>query len=235
MSFGQRDKPNILVVEDDDNVRRLVSAYLQQEGYDVRDAADGQAAIRMADSDLPDLVILDLMLPGIDGLEVAQRMRSRWDLPLLMLTSRTDERDVLDGFRAGADDYLTKPFSPKVLVARVKAILHRSGGDLDDEDPSLLVGDLKLDPRTREAFVAGRPVELTTTEFDLLQLLMEHPGWVYTREELLERVSGYTFVGDSRVIDVHIANLRRKLEDDPANPQHISTVRGVGYKFKTPA
>jgi two-component system, OmpR family, alkaline phosphatase synthesis response regulator PhoP len=175
------------------------------------------------------------MLPGIDGLEVAQRMRSRWDLPLLMLTSRTDERDVLDGFRAGADDYLTKPFSPKVLVARVKAILHRSGGDLDDEDPSLLVGDLKLDPRTREAFVAGRPVELTTTEFDLLQLLMEHPGWVYTREELLERVSGYTFVGDSRVIDVHIANLRRKLEDDPANPQHISTVRGVGYKFKTPA
>jgi DNA-binding response OmpR family regulator len=180
-------------------------------------------------------VILDLMLPGLDGLQVAERLRERWDLPLLMLTSRADESDVLEGFEAGADDYLTKPFSPKVLVARVRAVLHRTGGAPADEDEAISVGDIRLDPRSREVSAAGRSVELTTTEFDLLQLLMEHPGWVYTRDELLNRVSGYTFVGDSRVIDVHIANLRRKLEEDPAAPEHIGTVRGVGYKFKATA
>lgn len=235
MAAADGSQPKILVVEDDDNVRRLVSAYLQQEGYDVRDAADGQTAVRMAEQEPPDLVVLDLMLPGLDGLQVAQRLRARSDLPLLMLTSRTDESDVLEGFEAGADDYLTKPFSPKVLVARVRAILHRTGAELAEDDEAICVGEVRLDPRRREVTVGDRLVDLTTTEFDLLRLLMEHPGWVYTREELLERTSGYTFVGDSRVIDVHVANLRKKLQADPSGPEHIGTVRGVGYKFKPPA
>jgi DNA-binding response OmpR family regulator len=230
-STGRPPRAKILVVEDDDNVRRLITAYLESEGYSVRDAADGYAGIQMAEAEQPDLMILDLMLPGLDGIEVAQRVRSRWDLPILMLTSRTEERDVLSGFAAGADDYLTKPFSPKVLVARVRAVLNRAGGGPEEEEPILVAGEVELRLRTREVFVAGCPIELTTTEFDLLHHLMEHPGWVHTREELLERISGYSFVGDSRVIDVHVANLRKKIERDPSNPEHIRTVRGVGYKF----
>lgn len=235
MPAAESSRPRILVVEDDDNVRRLVTAYLEQEGYEVFDAADGHTGVKLAEQEQPDLVILDLMLPGLDGLEVAHRLRARWDLPILMLTSRNEERDVLEGFKAGADDYLTKPFSPKVLVARVRAILHRAAGAPADEEQAISMGGIRLELRSREVFLGGQPVELTTTEFDLLQTLMEHPGWVYTREELLERLTGYTYLGDSRVIDVHVANLRKKLEADSSNPQYIKTVRGVGYKFQAPA
>jgi two-component system alkaline phosphatase synthesis response regulator PhoP len=221
----------ILVVDDDDNVRRLVAAYLEREGYEMLEASDGEAALRDLARLSPDMVILDVMLPGLDGFEVARSMKARRDLPILMLTARGEEADVLCGFDTGVDDYLTKPFSPKVLVARVRAILRRSGLEREASD-QVAVQDLVVDLKAREVRVAGRSVELTGTEFDLLRTLAAHPGWVYSREELLEQVWGYSFLGDSRVVDVHIANLRRKLEEDPANPRYVRTVRGAGYKLQ---
>ena len=221
----------ILVVDDDDNVRRLVAAYLEREGYLVTQAADGAAALRAVEASTPDLVVLDLMLPGTGGLQVARRISAARELPILMLTARGDEDDVLRGFEAGADDYLVKPFSPRVLVARVRAILRRVGLEGDERVGPVELGGLRLDSRTREASVDAMPLDLTTLEFDLLHALVDHPGWVYSREQLLEQVWGYDYLGDSRVIDVHVANLRKKLGDDPAEPRFIRTVRGVGYKF----
>jgi len=222
----------ILVVEDDVNVRRLVAAYLEREGYEVIQAADGRSGLVEAERHLPDLLILDIMLPGLSGLEIAQKVKAKRDAPILILTSRGEEEDVLAGFEAGVDDYLIKPFSPKVLVARVRAILHRAGLAPSEVDDRFTRGDIVLDVRTRRVTVAEREVELTSTEFDLLKVLMEHPGWVFTREQLLEGVTGYTFIGDSRTIDVHVANLRKKVEEDPSDPKRIRTVRGVGYKFQ---
>jgi two-component system alkaline phosphatase synthesis response regulator PhoP len=221
----------ILVVDDDDNVRRLVSAYLEREGYQVIEAADGAAALRAVEVSAPDLVVLDLMLPGTGGLQVARRISAARELPILMLTARGDEDDVLRGFEAGADDYLIKPFSPRVLVARVRAILRRVGLEGEEHEGAVEVGGLSLDARTREVTVDATPVDLTSLEFDLLHALVDHPGWVYSREQLLEQVWGYDYLGDSRVIDVHVANLRKKLGDDPVDPRFIRTVRGVGYKF----
>ena len=221
----------ILVVDDDDNVRRLVSAYLEREGYQVIEAADGTAALRAVEVSAPDLVVLDLMLPGTGGLQVARRISAARELPILMLTARGDEDDVLRGFEAGADDYLIKPFSPRVLVARVRAILRRVGLEGEEHEGAVEVGGLSLDARTREVTVDATPVDLTSLEFDLLHALVDHPGWVYSREQLLEQVWGYDYLGDSRVIDVHVANLRKKLGDDPVDPRFIRTVRGVGYKF----
>jgi two-component system, OmpR family, alkaline phosphatase synthesis response regulator PhoP len=221
----------IMVVDDDDNVRRLVAAYLEREGYEMLEASDGEIALRDLARLNPDLVILDVMLPGLDGFEVARAMKARRDLPILMLTARGDETDVLAGFDTGVDDYLTKPFSPKVLVARVRAILRRSGLEREASD-LVIVQDLVVDLKAREVTVAGRSVDLTSTEFDLLRTLATHPGWVYSREELLEQVWGYRYLGDSRVVDVHVANLRKKLEEDPANPRYIRTVRGAGYKLQ---
>ena len=222
----------ILIVEDDDNVRRLVAAYLEREGYVVIQAADGRSGLLEAERQLPDLLILDIMLPGLSGLEIAEKVKAKRDAPILILTSRSEEDDVLAGFEAGVDDYLTKPFSPKVLVARVRAILHRVGLAPSEADDRFTRADITLDVKTRQVTIAGRDVELTSTEFDLLRVLMEHPGWVFTREQLLEGVSGYSFVGDSRTIDVHVANLRKKVEEDPSDPTRIRTVRGVGYKFQ---
>ncbi len=222
----------ILVVDDDENVRRLVAAYLEREGYDVLTAADGPSAVRAAETESPDLVVLDLMLPGMSGLQVAKRLTATLEVPILMLTARGEEEDQLRGFQAGADDYLTKPFSPKLLLARVSAILRRAGlGEEDTQKPAVF-GDLTIDPLCREVTVGSRPVELTAIEFDLLRSLVEHPGWVYSREQLLERVWGYDYLGDSRVVDVHIANLRKKIGDDSSEPSYIRTVRGVGYKFQ---
>lgn len=222
----------ILVVDDDDNVRRLVAAYLEREGYEVLTAADGHSAVHAAETASPDLVVLDVMLPGISGLQVAKRLTATLEVPILMLTARGEEDEQLRGFQAGADDYLTKPFSPKLLVARVSAILRRAGlGEAEAQKPASF-GALTIDPLCREVTVAGRPVELTAIEFDLLRSLVEHPGWVYSREQLLERVWGYEYLGDSRVVDVHIANLRKKIGDDPSEPSYIRTVRGVGYKFQ---
>jgi DNA-binding response OmpR family regulator len=206
---------------------------LEREGYEVAEAADGPAALREAESQRPDLMILDLMLPGLDGLEVARRVTASKPMAILMLTARSAEDDVLLGFEAGADDYLIKPFSPKVMLARVRAILRRGRLEPADTSTTLVLGDLSLDPRTREATVARRSLDLTATEFELLHVLAEHPGWVHSREDLLERVWGYKYLGDSRAVDVHIANLRKKLGDDPSDPQHIRTVRGVGYKLRS--
>jgi two-component system, OmpR family, alkaline phosphatase synthesis response regulator PhoP len=225
----------ILVVDDDENLRRLVAAYLESEGYEVKEAADGQSALASVEVEEPQLVVLDLMLPGITGLDVARRIRARRTTPILMLTARGSEDDVLKGFEAGADDYLVKPFSPKVLVARVKAVLRRSGAEIEDEAGEVLsLGGISIDPKAREVRVEGQEVDLTSTEFELLRVLAEHPGWVYSREELLESVWGYSYLGDSRLVDVHIANLRKKIGDDSSDPQFIRTVRGVGYKFQPP-
>jgi two-component system response regulator MtrA len=221
----------ILVVDDDENVRRLVAAYLEREGYQMLQAADGEAGLREFEQHAPDLVILDIMLPGIDGYEVARRIAAGRRVPILMLTARTDEADVLAGFETGADDYLVKPFSPKVLLARVKAILRRGGLEQEPSD-TVVVQDLVIGLKTREVRVSGRPVELTSTEFDLLRALAEHPGWVLSREELLERVWGYSYLGDSRAVDVHVANLRKKIESDPGNPRYVLTVRGTGYRLQ---
>ncbi|MCL5734216.1 MAG: response regulator transcription factor [Actinobacteria bacterium] len=224
---------DILVVDDDENLRRLVAAYLGTEGYQVRQAADARSALEVIRNSSPRLVILDLMLPGLSGIEVAKQIRAVGAIPILMLTARGSEEDILEGFAVGADDYLVKPFSPKVLVARVRAVLRRAGAEPSDESGKLMViGDLSIEPRTREVRVAGRPVELTSTEFELLQVLTEHAGWVYSREELLESVWGYSYLGDSRLVDAHIANLRKKLGDDSAEPRYLHTVRGAGYKFQ---
>ncbi|MHB0978762.1 MAG: response regulator [Thermoleophilia bacterium] len=224
----------ILVVDDDDNVRRLVAAYLEREGYDVTQAADGHAAVRAVEQGAPDLMILDLMLPGPGGLQVARRLKDSAGVPIVMLTARGEEDDVLRGFEAGADDYLVKPFSPKVLVARVRAVLRRAGlAEAEDTGPRAL-GPLTIDERSREVIIDGARADLTAIEFDLLCALAEHPGWVYSREQLLERVWGYDYLGDSRVVDVHIANLRKKIGDDSARPRFVRTVRGVGYKFLVP-
>jgi two-component system alkaline phosphatase synthesis response regulator PhoP len=229
-----RDRPvRVLVVDDDENVRRLVIAYLAREGYDVAEAADGNAGLREAERSSPDLVVLDLMLPGMGGLQVARKLKASRDVPILMLTARGEEDDVLRGFQAGADDYLTKPFSPKVLVARVQAILRRTGVEADQPEGALEAGGLTLDPKSREVQVDGQVVDLTAIEFDLLRVLVEHAGWVYSREQLLEHVWGYDYLGDSRVVDVHVANLRKKISDEPSDPRFIRTVRGVGYKFQT--
>jgi DNA-binding response OmpR family regulator len=233
MREGQQHRTKILVVDDDENLRRLVAAYLESEGYEVKEAADGHSAMAGVEADEPQLVVLDLMLPGMTGLEVARRIRAKRTVPILMLTARGSEDDLLQGFEAGADDYLVKPFSPKVLVARVKAVLRRSGAEGEDETGGMLrQGGLSIDPKAREVWVEGREIELTSTEFELLRVLAEHPGWVYSREDLLESVWGYSFLGDSRLVDVHIANLRKKIGDDSSEPHFVRTVRGVGYKFQ---
>jgi DNA-binding response OmpR family regulator len=223
------DALRILVVEDDENLRRLVAAYLEREGYQISEAADGSEAIALVDTHKPHLVILDLMLPKVGGLDVARAIRAKLATPILMLTARSSEIDMLQGFEAGADDYLVKPFSPKVLVARVQAILRRAGGRTAE---TVAHGHISIDFKAHEVRVRSRVIDLTATEFDLLRVLAEHPGWVYSREELLEAVWGYTYLGDSRLVDVHIANLRKKIEEDPSNPQYVRTVRGVGYKFQ---
>lgn len=235
MNTDPDDHITILVVDDDENLRRLVAAYLESEGYRVAQAADADAALATVEGHEPDLILLDLMLPGMSGLEVARRIRAKRPVPILMLTARGSEDDMLQGFDAGADDYLVKPFSPKVLVARVRAILRRAGvGPQEEEDKVLTVGGISIDRKAREVRIEGREIELTTIEFDLLRVLAEHPGWVFSREELLESVWGYSYLGDSRLVDVHIANLRKKIGDDPADSQFIRTVRGVGYKLQSP-
>jgi two-component system response regulator ResD len=226
------DPIHILVVDDDPGIRNLTAAYLEKEGYAVSTAADGHAALREVEKGGVDLIILDVMMPGRSGLQVARKVAPSHDVPILMMTALGEEEDVLRGFEAGADDYLTKPFSPKVLVARVAAILRRSGRlSTDDAHSRREFPGLSVDLRSRDALVDGASADLTTTEFDLLAVLSEHPGWVYSREQLFERVWGYEFLGDSRVVDVHIANLRAKLGEDSSRPRFIRTVRGAGYKF----
>lgn len=222
----------VLVVEDEPPIVRVLVGYLEREGFEVIVAEDGETAVEAARQHRPDVVVLDLMLPGIDGLEVCRQVRAFSDAYVLMLTARTDEVDRVVGLSVGADDYLGKPFSPRELVARVRAMLRRPRADAAAAgEPVRRFGDLVIDPSGREVSLAGRAVDLTRTEFDLLDALSERPRQVVTREQLLERVWGGQWFGDPHLVDVHVANLRRKLGDDAQSPRYIRTLRGVGYRM----
>jgi DNA-binding response OmpR family regulator len=216
----------ILVVEDEEAIASFVAAYLRKDGFAVRMTGSGREALTLVDSETPSLVVLDLMLPDVDGMEVCRRIRETSELPVLMLTARDDDLDKIAGLDAGADDYLTKPFNPRELVARVKAILRRSGDGDRRSGGVLRHGEVVLDAGRRECRVAEAEIRLAPKEFDLLWELIDHRGLVLTRDQLLERVWGYTFAGDTRTVDVHVRQLRRKLGD--ASP--IVTVWGIGYK-----
>jgi DNA-binding response OmpR family regulator len=218
---------SILVVEDETSIASFVSMYLKNAGYVVRVAGTGQDALGQAGADPPALIILDLMLPDLDGIDVCRRIRQRSDVPILMLTARDEDIDKIIGLEVGADDYLTKPFNPRELVARVKSILRRSAPARREFESAVIEhGDLRIDSGRREVTAAGQEVQLAPKEFDLLWELLDHRGIVLTRDQLLERVWGYTFAGDTRTVDVHVRQLRRKLGD--SSP--IVTVWGVGYK-----
>ena len=217
----------ILVVEDEQAIASFVAAYLRKDGFAVQMTASGREALSLVGSDPPSLVILDLMLPDLDGMEVCRRIREASTLPVLMLTARDDDLDKIAGLEVGADDYLTKPFNPRELVARVKSVLRRSAPDRKELETAVIRhGDLVVDAGRREARVDEEEVQLAPKEFDLLWELLDHRGLVLTRDQLLERVWGYTFAGDTRTVDVHVRQLRRKLGD--AAP--IVTVWGIGYK-----
>ncbi|MFN8473846.1 MAG: response regulator transcription factor [Anaerolineae bacterium] len=227
-------QPTILVVDDEPPLRDLVRSYLEHEGFAVLTANDGLAAIELARQHAPLVVILDLMLPVLDGLEVCRRLRTFSDAYVIMLTAKSEEYDRVIGLEVGADDYLTKPFSPRELVARVRAMLRRPrhGSNTLPEVPSpQRFGDLLIDQIRREVTLAGQPVSLTPLEFNLLTTLASYPGRAFTRNQLLEQVWGATYFGDDHVVDVHVANLRKKLGDDPGAPRYIQTIRGVGYRF----
>jgi len=217
----------VLVVEDEASIASFVSLYLKNAGYGVRTASTGTEALSAAASDSPALIVLDLMLPDIDGIEVCKRIRQRSDVPILMLTARDEDVDKIIGLEVGADDYLTKPFNPRELVARVKSVLRRAAPARQDPENAIIKhGDLTVDSGRREVRVGEEEIQLAPKEFDLLWELLDHRGLVLTRDQLLERVWGYTFAGDTRTVDVHVRQLRRKLGD--ASP--IVTVCGVGYK-----
>jgi len=218
---------SVLVVEDESSIASFVALYLKNAGYAVRTAATGGEALSAVAAEHPDLIVLDLMLPDIDGIEVCKRIRQRSDLPILMLTARDEDVDKIIGLEVGADDYLTKPFNPRELVARVKSILRRAAPARRERESAVIThGDLAIDAGRREVRVGEEEIQLAPKEFDLLWELLDHRGLVLTRDQLLERVWGYTFAGDTRTVDVHVRQLRRKLGD--ASP--IVTVWGVGYK-----
>lgn len=223
----------ILVVDDERSIVELVSFNLSKEGFQVVAAADGLEAVRLAREEKPDLIILDVMLPGLDGFEVCRILRKEMPVPILMLTARKEEVDRVVGLELGADDYVTKPFSPRELVARVRAILRRSARRPELEEEKILsAGELAVDLARRKVTVGNRMVDLTYTQFELLKHLMSNPGRVFSREALVERVWGYSYYGDVRTVDVHIRHLREKIEREPGSPQFIETVRGVGYRFR---
>ncbi|MFV1859223.1 MAG: response regulator transcription factor [Anaerolineales bacterium] len=219
----------VLVIDDEKSILDLVSAYLQPEGYEIRTAMDGPAGLKLARAFKPDVIVLDIMLPEMDGIELLSKLRRESEAYVIMLTAKTEETDKVIGLSVGADDYVTKPFSPRELVARIKAALRRMrlGRSLPDEQILSYV-HLRIDSGSRRAWMEDAEVELTTLEFDLLWALAEHPGKVLSRERLLERVWGYDYYGEIRVVDVHIGHIRRKLGDD----RLIATVRGVGYRFE---
>jgi len=221
----------ILVVDDELTLLNTVRAYLEDEGYRVQTANDGRMALHAFRSFQPDLVVLDIMLPEIDGLEVLRQIRQTSDVYVIMLTARADETDKVVGLTVGADDYVTKPFSPRELVARIKAALRRLGA-VNGQKVELISRSVRLDPDARLAWKNDQPLDLTPIEFDLLHTLMKHHGRVLSREQLIEQVWGYDYYGDDRLVDVHIGRLRKKLDDDPAQPGLIATVWGAGYRYK---
>jgi len=221
----------VLVVDDEPHIRTVLRGYLEADGFAVSEAADGETAVRQVRQMAPDLVLLDVMLPGIDGLEVLRQLRAFSDVYVILVTARTEEVDKLVGLGVGADDYVTKPFSPREVTARVKAVLRRDRGPRDSGGTLLRFEGLAVDRDAREVRAGGTTVSLSALEFDVLAALADAPGRVFSRRQLLERVWGYDFFGDERVVDVHIRSLRARLGDDAANPRLIATVRGVGYKF----
>jgi two-component system, OmpR family, alkaline phosphatase synthesis response regulator PhoP len=231
-------RQSVLVVEDEEDIRELVSYNLLKEGYQVAGVASGEDALSAVEAKAPDLVLLDIMLPGLDGLRVCRKLKENprfQSLPIIMLTAKGEEADVVAGLNMGADDYVTKPFSPKVLLARVQAVLRRAeadreeSGEDEDEGEVVEVRDLKIHAGRHEVFVCGKPVDLTATEFKLLHFLAQRPGWVFTRQQILDGVHGDNYAITDRAVDVQIVGLRKKLGDAGS---YVETVRGVGYRFK---
>ena len=244
-SSSTHTKPLVLVVDDEKTIRDVLEYNLRREGYNVLTAADGDQAIRLAHSERPDLVILDIMLPGVSGLDVLRAIRREMTVPILMLSARETETDKVVGLELGADDYMTKPFGLHELLARVRAMLRRTEMLRMESGPATLapreasngvlaLGSIVIDPAKRSVLNAGQPVEMKPKEFDLLAFLATHPGQVFSRDVLLDRVWGYDYVGGTRTVDVHISWLRSKLEADPSSPQLLQTVHGVGYRLSPP-
>ncbi len=225
----------ILVVDDEEPIQELLRFNLEKDGYLVCVAKDGQDALNQVMKDQPDLIVLDLMLPGMDGLEVCRKLRSNpkfQQIPIIMLTAKGEEIDKVLGLELGADDYMTKPFSPRELLARIKARLRRINSQEEADAQIIIRGELRVDVTGFRVHVRGEETELTPKEFELLRVLVAHPGKVYSRDELLERIWGYEYDGDTRTVDVHVRHLRLKVERDPSNPEYIETLRGIGYRFK---
>ena len=222
----------ILIADDEQSILDTVSAYLRQEGYQVVTAANGRDALFHFRHEQPDLVVLDVMMPELDGWSVARAIRKESDVPLIFPTARIDDIDQVTGLEIGADEYVTKPFSPRVLVARVRALLRRSHGELGGEPARWRVRELELDADMRAVTLRGQPVELTPSEFGVLQVLIARPGRVFTRMELLDQLQGEAYAAYERTIDVHVKNLRAKLERDPRTPEYVETVYGVGYRMR---
>jgi DNA-binding response OmpR family regulator len=224
---------SIFVIEDEPSIAEVVSLYLRRAGYQVQTLSDGRTALELFEKRIPDLVVLDLMLPGADGYTITRWLRERSEVPIIMLTSRREEIDRIAGLEMGADDYVVKPFSPQELVSRVRAVLRRSGGEKTAEGERPLEFErLTIDPLSRSVTVNGSPVELTVKEFDMLHLLARHPRQVFSRDHLLERVWGVSEYIDPGTVTVHVRRLREKIEPDASNPRHLLTVWGVGYKFE---
>lgn len=227
------ESARILVVDDEPMVVEVVERYLEREGFTVLTAADGQSALHLYGTQRPHLAVLDIMLPRLSGLEVCRSIRQSSAIPIIMLTARGDEIDRIAGFDVGADDYMSKPFSPRELVVRIKAVLRRCyDGPVTSSGIPIQSGDVLLDPRSRTVEVAGVNVELTPREFDLLWFLMERPNEVFSRDQLMRRVWNYEWYGDASTVTVHVRRLRTKVEADPVRPQHLKTVWGAGYKWE---
>lgn len=227
--------PTVLVVEDEESYVEALRSGLSREGFSVRVARDGVEALTLFDAVRPDLVLLDLMLPKVSGLEVCRRIRAQSSIPIIMVTARDAEIDTVVGLEVGADDYVTKPYRIRELVARMRAVLRRSSAaEVASGEGVVQVGELALDPDRHEVTLRGQPVRLPLREFEVLELLMVNAGRVVTRDTLIDRVWGGDYVGDTKTLDVHIKRLRSKLEDDPANPTRITTIRGLGYRFEAP-
>nr|WP_205762887.1 response regulator transcription factor [Aneurinibacillus aneurinilyticus] len=228
-----------MVVDDEQSIVTLLEFNLQKAGFEVIKTGDGPTAVTLAETEKPDLIVLDIMLPGMDGMEVCKKLRmEKINTPILMLTAKDEEFDKILGLELGADDYMTKPFSPREVVARVKAILRRSGQQQEpksagaSDEQVITIGQLVIYPEKYEVVFSGNKLELTPKEFELLQYMASHPGRVMTRDQLLNAVWNYDFVGDSRIVDVHISHLREKIEEDTKQPKYIKTVRGLGYKLE---
>jgi DNA-binding response OmpR family regulator len=229
------DKKSILIVEDEPSIAEVVSLYLQRAGFQTRHASDGKTAMSLAEEQTPELAIIDIMLPEIDGLSLTRWLRDRSNLPIILLTARREEADRIAGLEMGADDYVVKPFSPQELVSRVRAVLRRTGREQGEAGTAQTLNfeDLTIDPRSRTVIMAGKEITLTAKEFDMLYLLASHPRQVYTRDQLLERIWGGTEYIDPGTVTVHVRRLREKIEADPSAPGRILTVWGVGYKFES--